>query len=171
MQFPMCIVLSENEILSHLVSYSILASGRYMISVYSSTSVLHLDVSHFSCIISSKYSLLFYVLFSTGVVEGMASGLITIAHRSGGPLTDIIGPSETSSSSNQLENSGVGFLASTVDEYANIFELVLLKMSESQIDAIRKNAIQWVHEKFSEDCFNRGWIDQMNVFGLESISA
>ncbi|KAH9587762.1 asparagine-linked glycosylation protein, variant 2 [Schistosoma haematobium] len=109
--------------------------------------------------------------FGISVVEGMASGLITIAHRSGGPLTDIIGPSETSSSSNQLENSGVGFLASTVDEYANIFELVLLKMSESQIDAIRKNAIQWVHEKFSEDCFNRGWIDQMNVFGLESISA
>ncbi|CAH8501762.1 unnamed protein product [Schistosoma turkestanicum] len=108
--------------------------------------------------------------FGISIVEGMASGLITVAHRSGGPLTDIIGPSETSLSCNQLENSGVGFLASTVDEYASIFELVLLKMSESQIDAIRKNAAKWVRDKFSEDCFNRGWIDQMNAFGLESIS-
>ncbi|TNN19376.1 GDP-Man:Man(3)GlcNAc(2)-PP-Dol alpha-1,2-mannosyltransferase [Schistosoma japonicum] len=104
--------------------------------------------------------------FGISVVEGMASGLITIAHRSGGPLTDIIGPSETSLSFNHLEKLGVGFLASTADEYANIFELILLKMSESQIDAIRENAIKWVHEKFSEDCFTKGWTDQMDLFGL-----
>ncbi|CAH8547715.1 unnamed protein product [Heterobilharzia americana] len=82
--------------------------------------------------------------FGIGIVEGMASGLITVAHRSGGPLTDIIGPSESSTSSSQLERSDVGFLASTADEYADIFELILLKMSEPQINVIRQNAVKWV---------------------------
>ncbi|CAH8849684.1 unnamed protein product [Trichobilharzia szidati] len=109
--------------------------------------------------------------FGIGIVEGMASGLITVAHRSGGPLTDIIGPSESSISSIQSEKSGVGFLASTAEEYADIFELILLKMSEAQIHAIRQNAIKWVREKFSEDCFINGWIEQMNLFSLESISS
>ena len=44
-----------------------------------------------------------------GIVEMMAAGLLTIAHRSGGPLMDII-----------TEEAGArnGFLAVTAQEYA-----------------------------------------------------
>jgi len=49
--------------------------------------------------------------FGIGVVELMASGVITIAHRSAGPLLDIVVPSEG-------ENR-VGYLAETAQEYAD----------------------------------------------------
>ena len=51
--------------------------------------------------------LLFY--YFPGIVEMMAAGLLTIAHRSGGPLMDII-----------TEEAGTrnGFLAVTAQEYA-----------------------------------------------------
>ena len=45
----------------------------------------------------------------SGIVEMMAAGLLTIAHRSGGPLMDIV-----------TEDAGArnGFLAVTAQEYA-----------------------------------------------------
>ena len=48
-------------------------------------------------------------LLTTGIVEMMAAGLMTIAHRSGGPLMDIV-----------VEDTGArnGFLAITSQEYA-----------------------------------------------------
>ncbi|KAJ2941101.1 hypothetical protein O0L34_g10332 [Tuta absoluta] len=56
--------------------------------------------------------------FGISVVECMAAGLITIAHRSGGPLCDII---ETA------EGSRTGFLAAEADEYArSILEVIAL---------------------------------------------
>ena len=52
----------------------------------------------------------------------MAAGLITIAHRSGGPLADIV---ETT------EGSRTGFLASEPDEYARaILEVIALSLDE-----------------------------------------
>jgi alpha-1,2-mannosyltransferase len=45
--------------------------------------------------------------FGIGIVEMMAAGLLTIAHNSGGPQTDII-----------VEPGVTGFLATTADEYA-----------------------------------------------------
>ncbi|KAI5638973.1 glycosyl transferases group 1 domain-containing protein [Phthorimaea operculella] len=60
--------------------------------------------------------------FGISVVECMAAGLITIAHRSGGPLCDII---ETS------EGSRTGFLATEADEYArSILEVIALPSDE-----------------------------------------
>ena len=49
------------------------------------------------------------IVFFSGIVEMMAAGLLTIAHRSGGPLMDII-----------TEEAGTrnGFLAVTAQEYA-----------------------------------------------------
>lgn len=60
----------------------------------------------------------------------MAAGLIMIAHRSGGPLADII---ETS------EGSRTGFLASTPEEYARCI-LEVLALTEEQKQVIRDAA-------------------------------
>jgi alpha-1,2-mannosyltransferase len=50
--------------------------------------------------------------FGIVVVELMASGIITIAHKSAGPLYDIIGGTDMP----------VGFLAENEDEYAMFVE-------------------------------------------------
>ncbi|CAH0548715.1 unnamed protein product [Brassicogethes aeneus] len=54
--------------------------------------------------------------FGISIVEQMAAGLIMVAHRSGGPLLDII---ETS------EGSRLGFLAVTPQEFAHCLKFVL----------------------------------------------
>ena len=51
--------------------------------------------------------------FGIGVVEMMAAGMVTIAHNSGGPRSDIIRHGHT------------GFLAATADEYADALATVL----------------------------------------------
>ncbi|KRT80370.1 hypothetical protein AMK59_8724 [Oryctes borbonicus] len=68
--------------------------------------------------------------FGIGVVELMAAGLITIAHRSGGPLLDII---ETS------ESSRLGFLAITAEEYAHTIKYIL-SLTNEEICEIRERA-------------------------------
>ncbi|XP_052744554.1 GDP-Man:Man(3)GlcNAc(2)-PP-Dol alpha-1,2-mannosyltransferase [Bicyclus anynana] len=80
--------------------------------------------------------------FGISVVECMAAGLITIAHRSGGPLADII---ETS------EGSRTGFLAAEPDEYARaILEVIALSTDEKRtiIEAARASV-----DRFSEKAF------------------
>ena len=109
-----------------------------------------------------------------GIVEGMGSGLITVAHNSGGPQSDIIGPAKCispDSLSSQLNdetltNPGVGYLASTAEEYASVFEYILLRMSPSQFEAIQNAAESWVSRKFSEECFSKGWLQQMERLNL-----
>lgn len=60
----------------------------------------------------------FYVVIvvTSGVVECLAAGLLTIAHRSGGPKTDIIIESEGSRN---------GFLAASDDEYAQAMASII----------------------------------------------
>lgn len=83
--------------------------------------------------------------FGIGVVEMMAAGLITVAHRSGGPLLDII---ETS------EASRLGFLAVSAQEYAHTLKYIL-HMGEEEIREIREKARASVdrfsRKKFSEE--------------------
>lgn len=85
--------------------------------------------------------------FGIGVVECMAAGLITIAHRSGGPLFDII---ETSTSSR------TGFLASTCEEYAQSI-LDVMKMTREQLAVIR-NAARASVDRFTEKEFQMGFL-------------
>lgn len=61
-----------------------------------------------------------------GVVECMAAGLITIAHRSGGPKADIIVESEGSRN---------GFLAGDDDEYAQAMATVI-RMTPKQREGV-----------------------------------
>lgn len=86
--------------------------------------------------------------FGIGVVECMASGLITIAHNSAGPKMDIVVPYKGQKS---------GFLAETQEEYSNCFYTVY-KMNEQQRKVIRDAARQQV-KKFSQQEFNKTFIE------------
>jgi len=82
--------------------------------------------------------------FGIGVVEMMSAGCITIAHRSGGPLTDIIRHGET---------GYLAYLASTEEEYAcsmnDIFSGSVTNEHRIQKDA-RKSARRFSVEIFKE---------------------
>ncbi|KAG6448510.1 hypothetical protein O3G_MSEX005520 [Manduca sexta] len=85
--------------------------------------------------------------FGISVVECMAAGLITIAHRSGGPLADIVETSET---------SRTGFLAAEPDEYARaILEVIALPTDERKriIEAARASV-----DRFSEKEFEKSFL-------------
>jgi alpha-1,2-mannosyltransferase len=78
--------------------------------------------------------------FGISVVELMAAGLITLAHNSGGPKSDIITPGEN------------GFLAETAEEYADLLRHVFTAYPE--LTDIRHNAKESV-ERFSDQEFSR----------------
>jgi len=84
--------------------------------------------------------------FGIGIVEMMAAGLLTIAHRSGGPLMDII-----------IEEAGSrnGFLATTAQEYAAHIAYIL-SMTEEGKAGIRERARSSVN-LFSSQRFDSGW--------------
>nr|XP_023027193.1 GDP-Man:Man(3)GlcNAc(2)-PP-Dol alpha-1,2-mannosyltransferase [Leptinotarsa decemlineata] len=85
--------------------------------------------------------------FGISVVEQMAAGLIMVAHRSGGPLLDII---ETS------EGSRLGFLAQTAEEFAHIFKFIL-QLSDEEVNEIRERARASV-ERFSNGKFKEEFL-------------
>jgi len=85
--------------------------------------------------------------FGIGVVEMMAAGLLTIAHRSGGPLMDIV-----------VEESGArsGFLAVTAQEYAAHMAYIL-SLGEEGREAVRARAAA-SSQRFTSQQFQAGWI-------------
>jgi alpha-1,2-mannosyltransferase len=84
--------------------------------------------------------------FGIGIVEMMAAGLIVIAHNSGGPKTDIVVPLP-----NATRTATTGFLASTVDEYAQCIHCVL-SMGVDEAKSIRRNAIESA-KRFTDEVF------------------
>eukprot|EP00980_Cylindrotheca_fusiformis_P008529 scaffold1807_cov140-Cylindrotheca_fusiformis.AAC.21 len=75
--------------------------------------------------------------FGIGVVEMMAAGLITIAHNSGGPKADIV------------EDGVSGFLATTVDEYANaIHRALTLNNPQDMRQRAQQSATRFSDEVF-----------------------
>eukprot|EP00088_Acartia_fossae_P062987 TRINITY_DN7649_c0_g1_i9.p1 TRINITY_DN7649_c0_g1~~TRINITY_DN7649_c0_g1_i9.p1 ORF type:complete len:489 (-),score=45.40 TRINITY_DN7649_c0_g1_i9:212-1678(-) len=84
--------------------------------------------------------------FGIGIVEMMAAGLLTIAHRSGGPLRDII-----------IEESGArnGFLAVSAQEYAAHIAFIL-GMTEQGREGVRERARSSVN-LFSSQKFDTSW--------------
>ncbi|XP_011214462.1 GDP-Man:Man(3)GlcNAc(2)-PP-Dol alpha-1,2-mannosyltransferase [Bactrocera dorsalis] len=95
--------------------------------------------------------------FGIGVVECMAAGMIMVAHRSGGPLLDII---ETS------EGSQNGYLAVSAIEYANCI-LSIIYNSKELNDTIR-NAARSSVERFSEEEFEVNFLRAVTPLFNES---
>lgn len=60
----------------------------------------------------------------------MAAGLIMLAHRSGGPMMDII---------DEAQESRTGYLAETAEEYANAITQII-NTPEDELNKIRKAA-------------------------------
>lgn len=93
--------------------------------------------------------------FGIGVVEMMASGLITIAHDSGGPASDIITPHKD------------GYLASTEKQYADAIHLALQngQPNSPTNQSIRQQAMKSV-QRFSNSQFITNFqkaIQQSNI--------
>lgn len=79
--------------------------------------------------------------FGIGIVECMAAGLIMIAHKSGGPMMDIVEESDTSRN---------GFLAADKLEYATaIFKILILP--EEARNRIRESARSSMNRFSSEE--------------------
>ncbi|XP_002065830.3 GDP-Man:Man(3)GlcNAc(2)-PP-Dol alpha-1,2-mannosyltransferase [Drosophila willistoni] len=95
--------------------------------------------------------------FGIGIVECMAAGLIMIAHRSGGPLLDIIEASEGSQN---------GYLAIDAVEYAeNILHIVV---NSSENNANVRQAARSSVERFSEKEFETNFLRAVSVLFSKS---
>ena len=78
----------------------------------------------------------------------MAAGTVIIAHKSGGPLMDIV---------TDYEGQPTGFLADSVDTYAKAMHNII-SMSEPEREKIQANARRSV-KRFSAEEFELGFID------------
>lgn len=83
--------------------------------------------------------------FGMAIVESMAAGLLMIAHRSGGPMMDIV------------KDERVGLLADTPAEYAQSIHR-LLTMPESERQVMRQGARKWCQERFDARLFERSFL-------------
>ena len=86
--------------------------------------------------------------FGIGIVELMASGVVTIAHNSGGPKEDIVV---------EYEGQKTGYLASTPEEYADKIYHVLENFESEEHDKMRVAARKSVH-KFSDEEFEKKFL-------------
>jgi alpha-1,2-mannosyltransferase len=86
-----------------------------------------------------------YEHFGIAVVELMAAGIITVAHKSAGPQMDIIGASK----------EPVGYLADTVDEYAFYVKNGLKNFDSKEHKEMRVHARAYVEQRFGPDVFDR----------------
>ena len=84
---------------------------------------------------------------NVGVVECMAAGLIMVAHKSGGPMMDIV---ET------LEPARTGFLATTETDYAQTL-LHIIRMSPEVKRGMQIRARTSV-DRFAEDKFVKDFL-------------
>ena len=90
--------------------------------------------------------------FGIAIVELMSSGIITVAHNSAGPKSDIIGPSK----------EPVGYLGSTLDHYVDFAKKALLEYDDGHFHtAMRVNARKWVKDQFGIEAFNHAFLAQI----------
>eukprot|EP00533_Pseudo-nitzschia_delicatissima_P002096 CAMPEP_0116105672 /NCGR_PEP_ID=MMETSP0327-20121206/15172_1 /TAXON_ID=44447 /ORGANISM="Pseudo-nitzschia delicatissima, Strain B596" /LENGTH=508 /DNA_ID=CAMNT_0003598123 /DNA_START=120 /DNA_END=1642 /DNA_ORIENTATION=- len=82
--------------------------------------------------------------FGIGIVEMMAAGLLTIAHDSGGPKSDIIV---------EVGQGGTGFLATTTQEYADAMHNALT-LDTKEANAMRQKA-KASATRFSDEAFDK----------------
>jgi alpha-1,2-mannosyltransferase len=81
--------------------------------------------------------------FGIGIVEMMASGLLTIAHDSGGPKSDIV---------LKVGRGGTGFLATTMEQYAEAMHKALT-LDEKEARVMRQKSRRSA-TRFSDEAFD-----------------
>ncbi|KAJ3319066.1 asparagine-linked glycosylation protein [Blyttiomyces sp. JEL0837] len=91
--------------------------------------------------------------FGIGIVEYMASGLITVAHNSAGPKMDIVV---------DYEGGKTGYLATTAEEYAEALSQALT-LSETAATEMRKRARKHVTEKFPAERFHTDFVGALKL--------
>ena len=89
--------------------------------------------------------------FGIGVVEMLAAGVATIAHRSGGPALDII------------DDGVTGRLAETAEEYADAMASLLLKPGAPAARAAMAAAGRASVARFSEEAFAESFVDGVSA--------
>ena len=89
--------------------------------------------------------------FGIGIVEYMASGVIPVVHKSGGPYLDIVQP---------VNNKPTGFHATTPAEFADKFEEVF-RASFEDTNAMRSRARE-SSQRFKEETFIIEWVHDMD---------
>jgi len=82
--------------------------------------------------------------FGIGIVEMMAAGLLTIAHDSGGPKSDIV---------LEVGRGGTGFLATTAQEYGDAMYKALT-LDAKEANAMRQKA-KASATRFSDEAFDK----------------
>lgn len=85
--------------------------------------------------------------FGIGIVELMASGLITIAHNSGGPRADII-------------KKDLGFLCSSASEYSKVISRIVA-MNQMERLKITSKARESVIRRFSSEIFSKQFAENI----------
>ena len=86
--------------------------------------------------------------FGIALVELMSSGIITVAHKSAGPLEDIIGAAP----------HGVGYLADSKDSYAVMIGRALANFEDETHRLMRVRAKEWVKDQFGLDAFDSKFV-------------
>ncbi|OMJ08270.1 GDP-Man:Man(3)GlcNAc(2)-PP-Dol alpha-1,2-mannosyltransferase, partial [Smittium culicis] len=116
--------------------------------------------------------------FGINIVEFMASGAIPIGHKSAGPMMDIIVPAfdlealdtvnqdvaklaDSNGSGGRYAEVPVGFLATTADEFAEVFNC-LMNMNEETLSVVRKEARGRATNMFSADKFRAKFIESIS---------
>lgn len=97
--------------------------------------------------------------FGINVVEFMASGLITLSHKSAGPYMDIAipTPANNGTDSGAPHHQVTGFHALTVDDFATTLAHILDMNPESEALPIRQAARQRAVQVFGRDGFTSAW--------------
>lgn len=90
--------------------------------------------------------------FGISIVEYMSAGLIAIAHNSAGPAGDILKPDDN--------GNIVGYLATTVDEYADKLNEALNLSKESRLDLVIR-ARERAKTKFSDQNFANKFVQNV----------
>ena len=104
--------------------------------------------------------------FGIGVVEMMAAGLVTVAHNSGGPKSDIIQRAWDLQDFVLGQNMPIGCLASSVEEYAEaIYHVVKRGSSSREVLAVRQSGRK-AAERFSDEVFMAASKDTMLASSL-----
>ena len=77
--------------------------------------------------------------FGIGIVEFMAAGAVPVAHRSGGPLLDIVSPAAVIFEDELVGEDAVGFLAATEAEYAEALHQIF-RLPQAKLQAMQQRA-------------------------------